>query len=887
MGLAPGKRLGPYEVIAPLGAGGMGEVYRARDTKLARDVALKVLPDQLSYDPKALARFENEAKAVAALSHPHILAIHDFGRIDGVSFAVTELLEGETLRALLQRGPLPVRRALEIAGQVADALAAAHEKGIVHRDVMPENVIVSKEGNVKLLDFGLARQSVLPSDSAFTNTPTGDLLTAAGAIVGTVAYMSPEQAQGLAVDHRSDQFSLGTVLYEMLTGKKPFRGASTAETLTSIIRDEPEPLETGAPNVPAPVRWLVERLLAKETGGRYAATQDLAQELISLRAHLSEAASATGVAPGETSRIRRQVPVWALPAVAALAALLGLFAGLRSARVGSSPASLRLAISFPVDAEPGTVNHNPFVLSPDGRTLVFSGTKLFVRRLDGDEIRAIPGTEGGYFFSPFISPDGLEIGFFSGGKLKKVSLAGGSPITLCDGGSAGGSWGADGTIVFARAIPGKPPGLWRIPGSGGDARVVAASDAAKGQFFRFPQILPDGEHVLFVIKEGDGAMRAAVVSLRTGERRVVVEDASYARYLPTGHLVFTRPGSLFAVAFGLKRLETVGSPVPLLDDLVTNTDFSQAAAYTFSQEGTLVYAPRPRLQRTLVWVDRKGAVERVPLPPGGYHAVALSPDGGRLAAITHEKGETFSLMIGDLARGTFSRSKVEGKYQSLAWVPDGKRIAFGFGTGGKNHAAFWQSADGSGLPERLTSEAGIEHEVPSSFSPDGNLLLVTVGSGARAGVFALPIGGERTLQPVLPQPGGDVQFSPDGRWMAYGADGGIDVEPFPGTGPKWKISNEGASEFHWSRSGRELFYRNENKMMVVDIEMKSVFRSGRPRLLFEERYLDVGDQNAFDVSADGTRFLMIREDPAELGSAHANVVLNWFDEVKRRVPGAK
>jgi Tol biopolymer transport system component len=899
MSLAGGTRLGPYEILAPLGAGGMGEVWRARDTRLGRDVALKVLPGDFLESEEGKARFEREARALAALNHPDIAAIYSFEEISGRHLLVQELLEGQTLREALAKGALSLRKALDVGLQIAEGLAAAHGKGIVHRDVKPENVFLTKDGHAKLLDFGLARHDVTRHDPADTRSPTLAAVSEKGVVVGTVAYMSPEQARGETVDFRSDQFSLGTVLYEMLTGKRPFVRDSAAETMTAIIREEPEPLTKLDPKLPAPLGWIVQRCLSKDAEERYSSTKDLTKELQSLRTHLSEAASAADVAPDKTPRLRRRVPFWALAAVAALAVALGLLLGSRFLRTGSPPAPpLNLTLSFPLDAAPYTNNENPLALTPDGKTLVYVGSRLFVRRLDRDEIRPIPGADDS--FMPFISPDGLEVGFFASalaeGRLKKVSLAGGAPVTLCDAPIArGGSWGADGTIVFA---PSPRSGLWRIPASGGEPRRVTTPNAANAENHRYPQVLPDGEHVLFELLERETTSRAAVASLRTGEQRIIMEDAAYPRYLPTGHLAFTRRGSLFAAPFNLKRLETSGPSVPLLDDLVTNPTGLRCAEIAFSQEGTLVYVPTLQLQRTLVWVDWKGAVERVPFPPGGYREVALSPDGGRIAVITVEKSEKEALLFGDLDRGTLSRSTADGSFSSLAWAPDGKRIAFGFGPGVTMFNLFWQSADVSTPPERLARETALEQEQPTSFSPDGSLLLLDVLDFNDTGstntgwdILVLPLRGERTLRPFLQTKSSErtARFSPDGRWVAYvsndfGSDSGPDVfvRPYPGPGQRWQISTDGGRDPRWSRTGRELFYRNGDKMMVVDVETKPTFRPGRPRTLFEAHFL-----RSYDVALDGTRFLMIKPDPAESGPAHVKVVLNWFEEVKRRVPGAK
>ncbi|HSD72947.1 MAG TPA: protein kinase, partial [Thermoanaerobaculia bacterium] len=809
-------RLGPYEIVAPLGAGGMGEVYRAWDTRLGREVAVKVVSPRFAADADQLHRFEQEARAASQLDHPNILVVHDIGSHEGSPYIVSELLDGESLREKLGER-LPPKKAVDYAIQVAHGLAAAHEKGIGHRDLKPENVFVTTDGRIKILDFGIAKltQPAIPSVS-LTEAPTAAPPTDAGVILGTVAYMSPEQARGETVDFRSDQFSLGIVLYEVLTGKRPFGGASAAETLAAIIREEPEPVTKLEPRLPAPLGWIVQRCLSKDPEERYSSTRDLAKELQNLRMHLSEAVSAT--APAEVPRLRRRIPLWTLAAGAALAGALGLLLGSRFLRPGSPPAlPLNLSLPFPVDAAPDARYANPFALTPDGKTLVYAGSSggnsvLYVRRLDRDEIRPIPGTDGASM--PFISPDGLEVGFFADKKLKKASLSGGSPMTLCEVQTyCGGSWGMDGTIVFAPCVS----SLRRIPASGGEPRPVTIPGASNAADTFYPQILPDGEHVLVNLFGLDRKSRAAVVSLRTGEQRILLEDAAYPRFLPTGHLVFTRPGSLFAVPFSLERLEPSGPPVPLLDDLVTNFNFNRSAEYAFSEQGTLVYVPSRQFQRTLVWVDRRGAVERVPFPPGSYFEVALSPDGGRFAAIAREKGERMALLLGDFARGTLSRSTAEGDFQGPVWAPDGKRIAFAFGQWGEEPRAYWQGADESTPPEPLTSEMNQE-EFPTSFSPDGNVLLLEVfnyadtsSANRRRDILVLPLSGERKLRPFLQTKfsEGDGCFSPDGRWIAYdsneSASWEVFVRPFPGPGAKWQISTEGGREPRWSGSGRELF----------------------------------------------------------------------------------
>ena len=509
------------------------------------------------------------------------------------------------------------------------------------------------------------------------------------------------------------------------------------------------------------------------------------------------------------------------------------------------------------------------------------------------------GTDGGV--SPFFSPDGRWVGFFADGKLKKVPLEGGPPITLCAikeprGTSYGaGSWGANGTIVF---MPSYFSGLRLISASGGEPRALTTPDARRLESHNFPQILPDGEHVLFEIENAgpNSVPRAAIVSLRTGRQRIVEEDAAYPRYLPTGFLVFTRGGSLLAVPFNLKRLEVSGLAVPMLDDLLTNRRYTNAAHMAFSSNGTLIYRSRGQFQRTLVWVGREGAIERVPFPPALYFEVSLSPDGTRWAALAIETHESVGLVIGDFARGALTRAPAEGSLQSLVWTPDGKRIALNFSANPQDLGRVnWISADGSVPPEPLTSETARQAEIPTSFSPDGDLLLFNMFSLAHPGppdtgwdIYVLPLGAERKAYPFLQTRFDEhsARFSPDGRWVAYQSNESgrfeVFVRPFPGPGAKWQLSAEGGSQPHWSRDGRELFYRNEGKMMVVEVETKPAFHAGRPQMLFEGQFL-----RSYDAEPSGRRFLMIKRDAAESGPARLNVVLDWFEEVKRRVGGAR
>ena len=877
----------------------MGEVYKARDIRLGRDVAIKVLPAGFAADPERRHRFELEARAVSALNHPHICVLFDVGSQNGTDFLVMEYLDGQSLAQRLRKGALPRAQVLEVGAQIADALASAHRRGIVHRDLKPANIMLTKSG-VKLLDFGLAKLRPQPSaaGAGASGLATQSVATRPGVVMGTVPYMAPEQLEGKETDARTDLFAFGCVLYEMLTAHRAFGGETEASVISAIMTGEPAPLSTLQPLTPPALDRLVRRCLRKDPDDRCQTATDVAEELRGISQDAVATDSLRAVAP----RRRRRGLVWGFGTVAALLLVLGLFVGLRFMRSGAPPVQpVRLTLSFPIEAPlfTGYNATNPLALSPDGKTLVYMGAttneiQLFVRRLDRGEVKPIPGTADSD--EPFFSPDGLEVGFFTGdGKLKKVALAGGMPITLCAVKAAiRGSWGPDGTIVFTPG--GVNAGLWRIPSSSGEPRAVTTPAAGTRVSHIYPQILPDGDHVLFTLVDPPRPPSAAVVSLRTGEQRKLVDRARDARYLPTGHLLFLRDGMLFGVRFDPSRLEISGAPVPLLDDVVTNR--STVGVYVVSQDGTLVYLPSRPLQRTLVWVDRRGAVEQTSFPPGGYQQVALSPDGRRLAVISTDQRETQTLSIGDFARGGLSRSTAEGRFEMVRWSPDGTRVALAFAPEGKSIGAFWQSADLSTPPERLTNEEEGRSEWPESFSPDGRLLLTRVWLWRdkvpsavimNHDVFVLPLTGARTLRPFLQTKvwEGDAHFSPDGRWVAYHSNessdwGQVFVRPFPGPGPLCQVSTSGGGGPRWSPNGRELFYWGPgDKLMVVEVETAPTFRAGPPRVVYQGIAYD------YDIAPDGSRFLMIKPDPAESGETHVNVVMNWFEEVKAKMAAAK
>jgi Tol biopolymer transport system component/predicted Ser/Thr protein kinase len=892
LSFAAGSRLGPFEILGSLGAGGMGEVYRARDPRLGRDVAVKVLPPELAGDAQRRARFEQEARAASSLNHPHIVHIYDIGSSDTTHYIAMELVEGRTLRELTSSGPLPAKRVLDLAVQVADALAKAHEAGIVHRDLKPENVMVSKEGHVRILDFGLAKLAEASEGDPTTSLPRVE--TAAGVVMGTVGYMSPEQANGQTVDFRSDQFSLGAILYEAASGQRAFRRKTAAETLAAILREQPDPLSRVNPPPPPPLRWIIEeRCLAKDPDDRYSSTRDLVRELKELRDHISEVSSGS-MAEAHTSSRRRT----ALGTVAVLAAvaLAGAVAWTLSRRSEKVSLLLHATLTFPVEAPLDLGNRVDIALSPDGTRLVYAGrqggiTQLYLRALDQYQARPIPGTELSVESgNPFFSPSGEWVGFFADGKLKKVSLSGGLPIVLCDAPiGRGGSWGDDGRIVFA---PSFNSGLSRVPAAGGAPEVLTVPDAKLGETtHRWPDVLPGSVAVLFTVGKGVphdwDSGRIVVQSLKSGLRRELVNGGTCGRYVPTGHLVFGRGGSLLAAPMSLPQLALTGAPISLLDG-VNSWIFDAAGAvdFAFSRDGALVYVPPPVLDRSLTWVERKGLLQSFPaLPPGGYRALALAPDGRRLALEIGNALGKGDIWVFDFARATLSRLTVEGANGLPCWTPDGKRLTFLSMRAGKPASIVWQPSDGSESSEELvvaTAETG--YPQPLAWSPDGATLLYNQGDALGTQPMMLLSPGSSHGSRAFPSADvtSDGRFSPDGRWLAYAAsDSGRDeiyVRAYPGPGEKVQISSAGGTTPRWARGGREILYRQGDKVMAVDLELGPSLVARKPELLFEGPYLE-----SFDVTRDGERLLMIKRGDRETTRAEVNIVQGWFDELRRRV----
>jgi eukaryotic-like serine/threonine-protein kinase len=902
MALASGSRLGSYEVVAQIGAGGMGEVYRAHDTKLGRDVAIKVLPEAFAYDADRLSRFQREAKMLASLNHPNVATIHGLEQSGDTSYLVMELVSGETLAERVKReGAVPIQEALTVAKQIAEALEAAHEKSIIHRDLKPANVKLTPEGKVKVLDFGLAK--AFAGDGANDDPSNSPTLSAAatmqGTILGTAAYMSPEQARGKSVDKRTDIWAFGCVLYELLTGKQAFHGVTTTEILAAVLRGEPD-WQALPETTPLSIRVLLRRCLQKEMNKR---ARDAGDACIEIEETLAAPTTlgATSASPG-TKDWRQSMP-WAGGLVFSVVVGVAIW----NLKPGPAPAQqpvTRVVISLPPGQQLADLDRGPgLALSSDGTHLAYAARQggvqqLYLRALDSLEARPIPGTEGAV--NPFFSPDGQWVGFFASGKLKKISVSGGSALTLGNAAyTYGATWGSQALIAFP---PTAASALQQVSDAGGPLQPLTRLE--KGEVsHRWPEFLPGGKGVLFVAANNginfDNA-QVAVQLVGTGERRNLIQGATQPRYAPSGHLVYAQGGSLMAVPFDPQRLTSAGAAVPVVEGVLEST-FGGAAQYSFSSTGSLVYIPggAHSAQRRMVWVNRNGAEQPSTAPARAYLAPRLSPDGRRVAVAIQEQ-ET-QIWQYDLSRDTLTRVTFEGSANfNPAWTMDSKRIAFDSNKEGPLNI-FWQLADGSGGVERLTTSQYIH--APMSWSPDGKLLVFTeVNPTTGLDIWVLRMddsstgsGQVRKIQPFLRTPfnEGAARFSPDGRWLAYNSDesGGFEiyVQPYPGPGGKWQISTEGGTEPVWNPNGRELFYRSGDKMMAVDISTQPGFAAGKPRMLFEGRYESPPFPIAnYDVSPDGQRFLMLK--PSELEQAaqtQINLVLNWFEELKQKVPTGK
>ena len=896
MAIVPGRRLGPYEILSAIGAGGMGEVYRARDTRLDRIVAIKVLPAHLADRAELRERFDREAKTIASLNHPHICTLYDTGHQDGIDFLVMEYLEGETLAQRLLKGSLPIQQVLQYAIEISDALDKAHRKGITHRDLKPGNIMLTKSGT-KLLDFGLAKltQGAAPSNAQLSDLPTEkDPLTAQGTLLGTLQYMSPEQVEGKEVDARTDIFAFGAVVYEMATGKRAFEGKTQASVIGAIMSSEPAPMSSLQPMTPPSLDRVVKICLAKEPDDRWHAAKDLCDELKWIAGGSSQAVP-TPIEQLNGMRVlgRRQLII----GVGALL-LAALVTGLAVWHLKSLPQApvTRTAINLPPGQQLAGLDIGPAVaVSPDGTRLAYVARQgetqqIYLRAMDSLESKPIPGTEEGV--NPFFSPDGHWIGFFADGKLRKVSVSGGGVSDISDAViPRGASWGSQGTIVFGTLYIRY---LQQVSESGSAPRPLTHSE--KGEIGHgWPDYLPGGKAVVFatgVNGLGFQSANVAAQSVGTSEHRNLVQGGTNPRYAPSGHLIYALGGNLVAVPFDPQRLEVSGAAVPVIEG-VLQSPINGDAQYSFSATGSLVYVTGSSQsgQSKFVWVNRNGAEQALAAPAHNYEFPRLSPDGRRIAVTVVEQ-ET-QLWQYDLSRETLTRLTFEGKSNvNPAWTPDGKRIAFLSSKDGASNI-FWQLADGSGGLERLTTSEYVH--IPSSWSRDGQLLAFIENNPTTGqDIWVLRLS-DRKAQPFLQTPFNESvpRFSPDARWLAYVSNESgrfeVYVQPYPGPGGKWQISTEGGMEPVCNPNGRELFFRNGDKMMAVDIATQPSFVAGKPKVLFAGPYLPTPLTTPnYDVSPDGQRFLMLKS--SEQGQAtpmQINVVLNWFEELKQKVPAGK
>jgi serine/threonine-protein kinase len=911
MPLSTGTRLGPYEILSALGAGGMGEVYRAQDTKLDRAVAVKILPGALAADTERIARFQREAKTLASLNHPNIAHLYGLEESNGVRALVMELVEGEDLAQRLARGAIPIAEALPIAKQMAEALEEAHEQGIVHRDLKPANIKVRRDGTVKVLDFGLAKAMEPPdvASSGVSQSPTitSPAMTQAGMILGTAAYMSPEQARGQPVDKRADIWAFGCVLFEMLTGQRAFDGQGVPETLARVMEREPDWARLPATLSPG-LRTYLRRCLQKDPRQRVQAIGDVR---LALEGAFETAVPQTA-APAVEARWRR-VALVGIAAIVASGAVVGagVWVAMRNAEP-TPPAVSRLQVT-PSGTSALSLfwNNRDLAVTPDGSRVIYvgnRGTQLFVRALDS--LVPVAVFTGGIVNGPFVSPDGQWIGFADGrGPLRKVPVTGGPAVTIAThdtAGLAGATWGPDDTIILATAAV--ETGLQRVSAAGGPMAVLTRPDRAQGEADHFwPEMLPGGRAVLFTITPltgGLGAAQVAVLDLETGMRKMLVRGGSHAHYVSSapasprrgeregGHLVYSAGSALRAVPFDLARLETRGPSVAVVPDVVTTINGGVDAVV--AANGTLVYVPgSERTSRTLAWVDRQGRETPVAAPPRPYLLPALSPDGTRVMVFGNDL--EYDLWLWDFDRTTLTRLTLTPGVDGIGvWTPDSRRVIFvSERTGVRN--LFSVAADGSGAVERLTESPNTQY--PSAVSPDGRYVIFTEAAASTADdVMMMELDGSRRVTPLVQSPfderNGSV--SPDGRWLAYEAnDSGrveVYVRPFPDVNSgRWTVSTNGGTRPIWARSGEELVYVSETgALMRVGVTRGPSWVATTSTQVVKEGYYTIPQWwgLSYDISRDGQQFLMLKEGGVDGTAAPPSIIVvqHWVEELKRLVP---
>ena len=892
MAIETGTKLGRYEIRSKIGAGGMGEVYRARDLELGRDVAIKVLPSGFSADTSRLQRFQQEACAAGALNHPNILIVHDVGAHDGSPYVVSELLEGETLRGRISGTPLAQRRAIDYALQIANGLAAAHEKGIIHRDLKPDNIFITIDGRVKILDFGLAKLIQLDNDQAQTDIPTRRVDTDPGVVMGTVGYMSPEQLKARTVDQRSDIFSFGAILYEMLSGRRAFHGESAAETMSAILKEDPPDLSATNKTVSPAMERLVNHCLEKNPEVRFHSARDLAFALEALSgSNVSAQDATTPFGPLPTRLKWREWLPWLVAGLFAVFAVLAFVLPYLRRAAEEAPVT-HLSIPLSEELRVG----DDLAVSPNGRRVVFVGNQapekrmLYLRALESSDPQPLAGTERAQF--PFWSPDSRFIGFFADGRLKKIDTTGGGPPqTLCDvpdspgGPGRGGTWNSEGVIVFA---PSSTGGLHRVSEGGGPSTPITRLDESRQEeSHRWPYFLPDGHHFLYFIRSIQPQNNAVVVGVLDGKdtpRRLMSGESNVA-YAPPGYLLFWRDQTLLAQGFDASQLQLKGDTFPVAQK-VRYFSPTSLAAFSVSNNGTLIYRSGDFNTNQPVWFDREGKQVATLGPPADYRALQLSPDQKRVAVtLADPQTRGMDVWLFDLARGAnSSRFTFDAAADSdPIWLLDGNRIVFTSNRSGK-FDLYQRSVSGVGNDELLvpSDNPKMTHACSSQF-----LIYEERDPKQKADLWGLPLLGERKAFPLLRTDFNETNadLSPDGRWIAYASDESgrfeVYVSTFPSLEHKVKVSTDGGNLPLWSHDGKELFYIAPiRKLMAVGVKAGTSFEPGLPKELFETRIAGGPGGRRYDVANDGKRFLIVTVIEADKPSP-INVVLNWTAGLKK------
>ena len=880
MPIAAGTRFGPYEILSAAGAGGMGEVYRAKDTRLDRVVALKVLPSELAQDPEKRQRFEREARSISTLSHPHICTLHDIGQHDGVDYLVLEYLEGETLEKRLEKGPLPPQEILKYAIELADALDKAHRQGIIHRDIKPGNIMVTKAG-VKLMDFGLAKLNAetTPVANALTEMTSGKKLTAEGTILGTFQYMAPEQLEGREADVRTDIFAFGEVLYEMATGRPAFSGRTRASLIAAILSAEPKPITELAPATPAALDRVVKRCLAKDPEDRWQTARDLILELKWIAESGGQAGNTLPVAAAGKGRER---VAWIIASAVSVALIVGVIWW-----QNSKPSEQTMFFSAPLPFPA-----RDMALAPNGHTLAVvanqaAGSKnvIFIYEVGSSGVRSLPDTEGAMF--PFWSPDGQSLAFFADGKLKKLEVSGGPVQTVCDAPAGrGGTWNKDGVIVFTPdAALGK--GLYRVSVSGGTATQISHLDASRGEgSHRWPMFLPDGTHYLYMAANfsGQKGLDAIFVgALDSNEKRFVVEASANAAYAAPGYLVYYRDKTLLAQRLDLKRFALTGEPTTILSEIQFMPQVKRAV-FAVSDNGLLVAQTGSGVTLSQPeWFDREGNEVGVVGKPDVYGNVSLAPNGKSVAVDRTDLGSlNIDVWTYELQRDSAKRLTFDARNAVPIWSPDGTRVVF-YSTRQLNLDLYMKNADGT-QDEKSIVHDGV-NKFANDWSRDGKYILYT--GGADLWFVALPeLKSTTFLKAASVLRNG--QFSPDGKWVAYASNETgkweIYVTSFPEPRGKWQVSTGGGEQPRWRGDGKEIFYlASDGKMMTVPVTVGANFDAGRPVALFQatpRQPISNFDLFVYDVSRDGQRFL-INTPVKQTETEPMSVLLNWTAKLNK------